>query len=267
MKLICENISVFFKKQLSLLVYFFISAIAKAQADTIIAPTTSGDSGITIEQADTIYEQQNYFDRNIGNTSPDTIYLRRVPARVVDSLKKDDAFWYADYVLKKQKDKVDEIKTVNIKPPSRWMNMTTLVVILVVFLIILAWYLYKNNIIRKTPAITGREKEEEIPGEDIFSIHYQNEIEKAINTSNYRFAIRFMFLRVLKNLSLKNIIQYKHDRTNFDYLSQLYSSGYYDDFFQLTRNYEYTWYGKFELSQEAFAMIKKEFENFDLRLT
>ena len=267
MKLIYENISDFLKKQTPLLlVYFFISVITRAQTDTIAAPMTDNDSAITIEQNDTIYERTDYFEKNSINASPDTIHLRQVPGEVIDSLKKDDAFWYADYVLKKQKAKAEEIKTRDIKPPSRWMNMTTLVVILVIFLVILAWYLYKNNIIRKTPAITRGEKEEEIANEDIFSINYEIEIEKAISTADYRLAIRLMFLRALKNLAGKNIIQYKQDRTNLDYLAQLSSTGYYPDFFRLTRNYEYTWYGKFDLSREAFTIIKNEFENFEHRL-
>jgi hypothetical protein len=71
-----------------------------------------------------------------------------------------------------------------------------------------------------------------------------------------------MFLQLLKNLSEKNIIQYKHDRTNFDYLSQLYATRYYEDFFRITRHYEYSWYGQFEVSPKTYQVIKKEFEDF-----
>ena len=56
-------------------------------------------------------------------------------------------------------------------------------------------------------------------------------------------------------------------KRNFDYLSQLYSTGYYNDFFRLTRNYEYTWYGKFNVNPEAFGIIKTEFENFYRKLS
>ena len=75
-----------------------------------------------------------------------------------------------------------------------------------------------------------------------------------------------MFLRILKNLSDKKIIQYKQDRTNFDYLLQLHSTKYYADFFRLTRNYEYSWYGQFDIEPEKFSIIKNDFENFDRNL-
>lgn len=143
------------------------------------------------------------------------------------------------------------------------MSMTMLVVIVVLFIGLLGWYLFQNNIIRRKQRVAGEKEEATILEENIFEIDYQKEIEKAIRGLNYRLATRLLFLRLLKNLSQKNIIQYKQDRTNFDYLLQLSKGKYYNDFFRLTRNYEYAWYGKFEVSQEAFGVIKNEFEKFD----
>lgn len=219
---------------------------------------------MTIEQVDTNYERPNYFESKITDPQKDTIQLRQVPARIVDSLKRDDEFWYADHIFAKRS--VKEKRTKNFNTPSQWMSMTTLVVIVAIFLGILIWYLFKNNIISRTQTIASEGKKRE-GEENIFDINYQREIERAVSDANYRLAVRLMFLRLLKNLSRKNIIQYKHERTNFDYLSQLYSTGYYRDFFWLARNYEYVWYGKFEVSAETFRIIKNEFENFDRRLS
>jgi hypothetical protein len=140
-------------------------------------------------------------------------------------------------------------------------------VIVVLFLGILAWYLLQNNIVGRKQSITAEKTGEDITAENIFDINYQKEIEKAVNAGDYRLAIRLMFLRSLKQLAQKRIIEYKQERTNFDYLSQLYSTGYYNDFFRLTRNYEYTWYGKFNVNREAFGIIKTEFENFYRKLS
>jgi hypothetical protein len=67
-------------------------------------------------------------------------------------------------------------------------------------------------------------------------------------------------------MSEKNIIQYKQDKTNFDYLLQLQPTNYYSSFFQLTRNYEYSWYGLFDISDEAYQLIKKDFEQFESKI-
>jgi hypothetical protein len=264
MKPIRENI-LLPKRGLLLWIWFLFTCISvKAQdttvTDTIVAET---DSSVAIDQADTGYEHQNYFEHK---AAPATIIeLRQVPGSVIDSLKKDDAFWYADHVFEKKEAK--ERNASPGKPPLQWMSMTTLLVIVVLFLGILSWYLLQSNIVGRNQSITTGKVSEDITGENIFDINYQKEIEKAVNAADYRLAIRLMFLRLLKRLSQKRIIEYKQERTNFDYLSQLYSTGYYNDFFRLTRNYEYTWYGKFDVNRETFGIIKSEFENFDRKLS
>jgi len=261
MKLVRENIFLL-KRSLLLGACFLLGCIAaRAQdADTVVVDP---DSAVTIEQADTGYEHQIYFDHKASLA--DTIELRQVPGSIIDSLKRDDAFWYADHVFAKKEVKEKDFKRRNL--PLQWMNMTTLLVIVVLFLGILAWYLLQNNIVGRNSSVIAEKANEETIGENIFDINYQKEIEKAINGGDYRLAVRLMFLRLLKQLSQKRIIEYKQERTNFDYLSQLYSTGYYNDFFRLTRNYEYTWYGKFDVSRETFGIIKNEFENFDRKLS
>ena len=264
MKLVRENI---FLPQRNLLLwasFLLVCATARAQ-DTTATKTIVEDAdsaAISIDQADTSYEHQNYFDRKAANA--DTIELRQVPGSIIDSLKKDDAFWYADHVFAKKKAKEKNISAD--KPPLQWMNMTTLLVIVVLFLAVLAWYLFQNNIVGKSESIITEKLNEDLSSENIFEINYQKEIEKAVNAGDYRLAVRLMFLRLLKQLSQKKVIEYKQERTNFDYLSQLHATRYYNDFFRLTRNYEYTWYGKFDVNRETFGIIKTEFENFDRKL-
>jgi hypothetical protein len=263
MSIVHENIFSF-KTQLCLLCFFFLFSGINAQEnsvrDTVITPN---DSAVSVEEADTNYSQINYFDQKASMA--DSIELRQVPPRIIDSLKKDDAFWYADHLFEKKHEKEKEFKIR--KPPAQWMNMTTLIIIVVLFLGILLWYLLQNNIISAKQAFITKKKEEGNTSENIFAIDYQQEIEKAIHAADYRLATRLLFLRLLKNLSQKKIIQYKQEKTNFDYLSQLYSTAYYRDFFRLARNYEYAWYGKFDVSKETFSVIKNEFENFDRKLS
>ncbi len=266
MKLIPENIFLHFKKLVFLPGFLFLLNEITFAQDTIIQDTIAAspgleDSTFVIEQTDTGYKKSDYFNNITSHVIADSIELREVPQHVIDSLKKDDAFWYADKAFKK---KTKEER--NIKLPSQWMNMPMLVIIVVIFIALLGWYLFQNNIIRRKQGIFHAERRQEQSEENIFDINYQKDIQKAINSENYRLAIRLMFLQLLKNLSQKNIIQYKQERTNFEYLTQLSSGLYYNDFFRLTRNYEYTWYGKFDINKEAFGVIKSDFENFDRKI-
>ena len=237
-----------------------LTCCAHAQDIATDSTVTEADSAIAI---DTGYEHQIYFDHKASLS--DSLELRQVPVGIVDSLKKDDAFWYADHVFEKKQAKEKDFHKR--EPPFQWMNMTTLLVIVVLFLGLLAWYLLQNNIVGRNQSIATKKITEDLATEDIFDINYQKEIEKAISGGDYRLAIRLMFLRLLTQLSQKKIIEYKQERTNFDYLSQLYSTRHYNDFFRLTRNYEYAWYGKFDITQETFGIIKNEFENFHRKLS
>jgi len=137
--------------------------------------------------------------------------------------------------------------------------------VFVSFLII--WLAGRNlGILGKRRRNIADETSEEEITEDIFAINYQKEIDKAAASGNYRFAIRLMFLRLLKNMSERNIIRYKHDSTNMDYLMQLSNSNHYNDFFRITRNYEYSWYGQFEVREEAYKVIRNDFDNLDTKL-
>jgi hypothetical protein len=188
----------------------------------------------------------------------DTVRIREVSKQEIDSLKKDDAFWYAGKTFKK---KVKEIEL-----PSRWMSMSSLVIIVVIFMIILGWYLFQANIISRKRPMTVNEAGH-VDHQDIFNIDYDKDIQNAIGAANYRLAVRLLFLKLLKDLSVNDIIRYKQEKTNFVYLSELRSGPYYNDFFHLARNYEYIWYGKFEIGKEAFGAIKTDFENFDRKLS
>ena len=197
---------------------------------------------------------------------PDSLQLRKLPDSVVKKLQADDDFWYVNYIFNKEKKK-EEKENVPLSESTLFQTILWLVIIggFATFVII---YLANSNVglFRKAgkTAITGEEAELET--DNIFEINYQREIDKAISNGNYRLAVRLMFLRVLKNLSDKKVIQYKQDRTNFDYLAQLHPTKYYNDFFRLTRNYEYSWYGQFAIEPEKFTIIKNDFENFDRNL-
>ncbi|MCH5682976.1 DUF4129 domain-containing protein [Niabella sp. W65] len=100
---------------------------------------------------------------------------------------------------------------------------------------------------------------------DIFSIEYAAAIKEALNNKNYRLAIRLHYLQLLKMLSEKGVIHYQPDKTNFDYLLQVRSTPHYSDFSGLTRQYEYSWYGLFPISQSQYEQIDLLFTNFQKR--
>src|SRR5205085_92934 len=105
---------------------------------------------------------------------------------------------------------------------------------------VIIWYLASGNIrlFRRSSVKLNSEKEEPAD-EDIFTLNFDIELQSAIAGQNYRSAVRLLYLRTLKELSDHNIIDYRNGSTNRDYLIQLYNTPYYQDFFRLTRSFEY----------------------------
>ena len=243
-----------------------LSISLKAQQDEYSADTTMIDTTVISNYPETDeddYEEEesvsSYFSPKTG--FPDSIRLRNLPDSVPGSLRKDEDFWYADVTVKKVVAQPGENKNVT---DQSWFQSLLWVIIIAGFCVFVMLYLSNSNIgLFRKKNMSLREDDGFTETDDIFAINYQKEIDRAAGSSNYRLAIRLMFLRLLKNLSEKNIIQYKPDRTNLDYLLQLSSTRYYHDFFRITRNYEYSWYGQFQVSEETYKIIKTDMERFD----
>ncbi len=239
------------------------------------------DEKITITE-----EKKTYFLQQPEALDSNSVTLQKVRPLYIDSLKKLDAFWYADSAFyengkpikttetgggkekgKQQYDTQPKEKTERDTSTSRslpaWLDTFIWVLLAAIFVGLLTWYLMSSNILvfgkRKRKIESDAGDMEEMP-EDIFSIPYEREIQKATANKNFRLATRLLFLQMLRQMADRNVIQYKQERTNFDYLSQLYKTNYYEGFMKLARNYEYAWYGKFEVSEDAFATIKKDAE-------
>lgn len=246
---------------------FLISHSTAAQLDSVNAIdeqlSAPPEEEMTDEESD---QQENYFLNKSDYERGETLW-RNVPDSVVKRLKEDKAFWYADQDFIKKENKLESNNKYVPLSEQTWFQTLLWLLIVGGFAAAIIWYLAENRVglFRKKSRKVLLDEGGEMP-EDIFAINYQKEIDKAAAQNDFRLAIRLMFLRLLKNMSERNIIQYKQDKTNLDYLFHLQPTTFYKDFFRITRNYEYSWYGKFEISEAAFKIIRGEFDQFESRL-
>ena len=226
--------------------------------DTLIAPP------VAMEENSSTYESEIFLD-SFSIHLP-TVVARKIPDSTIRNLQNHKDYWYANQVMaKKKKMKPEEEEPLM---ESTWVDSLLWFIIIGGFIAVLVWYLVSSNIrlFRKRSAPISLE-EDAVLNEDIFEIKYEKEIQSAIASQNYRLAIRLMYLRTLKELSDRNIIHFAQEKTNSEYLRQLINTSYYKNFFQLTREFEYTWYGKFQLSPEAFSSVEKDFNEFKQQLS
>lgn len=87
-------------------------------------------------------------------------------------------------------------------------------------------------------------------------------LRNAVSNNDFRLAIRYYYLILLKELSLKNHISYHKDKTNSEYLFELKDKKIQSDFSYLSYIYEYVWYGEFKVNQQKFDGIRNEYKSF-----
>ncbi|MCW5519793.1 DUF4129 domain-containing protein [Aureitalea sp. L0-47] len=128
----------------------------------------------------------------------------------------------------------------------------------IVFFVI--WLFYKLNPgarllkSKEAPEVFYTEEEEIIKSRNISDL-----IQKALEAKNYRLAIRYYYLLVLKKLSKAEIIHYEFDKTNREYVSEIDSEEISKRFSNVTNIYDYIWYGNFDVSESDFSIAQHSF--------
>ncbi len=101
-------------------------------------------------------------------------------------------------------------------------------------------------------------------GENIHEIDFDKAVDEAINQRNFRLAIRLLYLQTLKHLTDAGRIAYKPDKTNRQYVYDLANSPYQSDFENLTRQFEFVWYGDFPVDEARFSILQNLFRAFGM---
>jgi hypothetical protein len=91
-------------------------------------------------------------------------------------------------------------------------------------------------------------------------------IRQALQNSNYRQAIRYQYLRTLHLLAGKNLVALAPDKTNFQYVTEIANRDYQQAFAGLTLNYEYVWYGEFEIDKNIYDKIETGFRQLNQKI-
>jgi hypothetical protein len=205
----------------------------------------------------------------IGLSSPaqDEVELRKVSEQVVDSLKRDPDFAYAN------DEKIYNQPKEEQKPRSGFwdgldgffsnssVRAITYIILIAFFIFIIYRIIVVNNLFlfyssKKLPV------DEEEEAVDISSDNLDDKINKAAGEKDYRSAIRYLYLKGLRLLNEKGWIRYHAQSTNHDYVYQLSQNPVAGDFRFLTQVYDYVWYGEFAVNDEQYNRVQSDFKRF-----
>ena len=87
-------------------------------------------------------------------------------------------------------------------------------------------------------------------------------ITEAEKDNNYRLAIRYYYLWLLKGLTSAELIEYDVEKTNSDYFNEIASKSIKDEFSYTSYLYNYIWYGEFDVNEQQFNKAKMAFVKF-----
>ncbi|MGX5685197.1 DUF4129 domain-containing protein [Chryseobacterium cucumeris] len=98
--------------------------------------------------------------------------------------------------------------------------------------------------------------------ENIHEINFPESIAKFELAGDYRSAVRYQFLFILKKLSDKKLINWNPEKTNKDYTAELKAAHLKNDFSDLSYIFDYVWYGEFSIDEENYRKFKNQYQAF-----
>jgi len=97
---------------------------------------------------------------------------------------------------------------------------------------------------------------------NIHVVDFKTLIASAEAEFNYRLAIRYYYLWLLKDLTNAELIEYDVEKTNSDYQNEIKSKTVRADFSYTSYLYNYIWYGEFDVNETEFLKAKAAFVQF-----
>jgi hypothetical protein len=167
---------------------------------------------------------------------------------------------------KKEKNKADQ--SPPIKMPWNSDVLRVIAYIIIIALIITLLYFVLKNI-----SITQKIKQVSLPDDgsgpvdNIEELDINALLQQALIEKKLRLAVRLYYLDLLKNLDKNGIIIWKKNKTNRDYLFEVFEKNYfYDEIKKLTQTYEQIWYGEHTLTTESFERFVETFTSITQKL-
>lgn len=130
----------------------------------------------------------------------------------------------------------------------------------------LIYYIVKNTTLSSGNAEVTNQLQPQKQLQHIERNLNKSDLEKALDAAlaanDYRTAIRIYYLMVIKELSNKQWIKWKQDKTNGEYLREMLVRDEYQTFMQITVNFEKVWYGDVTIDEDRFSSMRPTFDHF-----
>jgi hypothetical protein len=136
-------------------------------------------------------------------------------------------------------------------------------VVVVIGLLALLWIFFRADLAGIWAAQPQKALDDvRITEQDLENVNFDQSIADAVARKQYRLAVRYSYLKILKMLSDRGLIVIRQDKTNRQYVREL-KEPLRTHFKALTRLFDYAWYGNRTLSETDYAESRGAFGNME----
>lgn len=102
--------------------------------------------------------------------------------------------------------------------------------------------------------------------EAVLESDFDRFLRLALESNDYRIAMRILFLRLLQKLHEAEWIVWKKNKTNQDFLNEVRGRENYVQFRDLTLAFEIVWYGDQKITKQQFDQLQNLFDSFQNKI-
>lgn len=149
---------------------------------------------------------------------------------------------------------------------DKYVELAMWIAAIIIFLLVI-YFLFKAIINKEGNWVFGKSSDKNIiPVTDVEANIHQADFKSLINNAetqgNYRLAIRYYYLWLLRTLTNAELINYDVEKTNSDYFFEITQPKLKEEFSYTSYLYNYIWYGEFDVDQNQFSKAKNAFNRF-----
>ncbi len=201
------------------------------------------------------------------------IHVREIPKNVIQSYQDNPVYDY-EKVIPQEQSIFDRIMAWVWKKYAELMSMkygllTRNIIFLLIGISTILFIIYK--ILKGNNSGIFEADRKKVNGfsldvEDLHQINFDEAIQSALSAGNYNACIRLLYLKSLKILSEKNLINWQVNKTNSAYIHELEKPAIRQPFEALTRYFERVYYGNVRSEKNDFDAMNEKFLKLDEQL-
>ena len=202
------------------------------------------------------------------------IEVRTVPQETLDSLLSSGAFTYEQSAPNPESlwSRIQRwlIQAIGYIMDNPWASVIIRFIFIAIFAIVFIGLINQilggnlSNAFKKT---TSEEPFSlNIETSEFKNTDYDQLLDQALRKENYSNAVKILYLKALQQLSETELITWKADKTNHDYVREMVDHPGNKEFNQLTYFYEYIEYGDFSIDREGYDTVENIFSQFQHKI-